>query len=287
MLVRMTDASIMSRDDGAADRGPDVADKALALVAYPARNGWPVDIRPAPRARDWLNLPPAHTGKHCLPLLVANEAGWELLNPRAFTVTWAGTGHREAITIEGDGKVYDGPAHSGFGAGILSFTVPFVFRTPPGWNLLVRGPANRPKDGVASLEGLIETDWSVATFTMNWQLTRAGAAVRFEDGEPFGMVVPQPRGLLTGFRPVLRDIASDHASKTATKEFARSRRDEQQARFLAENGFGESPPFNRQYFRGRYPDGRPAPEHETKLDLAGFADSRGPYGGGPAPADRD
>lgn len=287
MLARMTDAASLSRDDGATDRGPDGSGDALALVAYPAGNGWPVDIRPAPRARDWLNLPPAHTGKHCLPLLLANQAGWELLNPRAFTVTWAGTGHREALTIEGDGKVYDGPAHSGFGAGILSFTVPFVFRTPPGWNMLVRGPANRPKDGGAPLEGLIETDWSVATFTMNWQLTRAGAAVRFETGEPFCMVVPQPRGFLADFRPELRDIASDPATKAATKEFVQSRREDQRARFLAEHGFGESPPFNGQYFRGRYPDGQSAPEHETKLDLAGFADSRRPDGAGPSSADQD
>jgi Family of unknown function (DUF6065) len=43
-----------------------------------------------------------------------------------------------------------------------------VFRTPPGCNLYVRGPANSPKDGIAALEGIIETDWSEATFTMNW-----------------------------------------------------------------------------------------------------------------------
>jgi hypothetical protein len=49
-----------------------------------------------------------------------------------------------------------GPAMRHFGHGILTLHLPFLFRTPPGWNLLVRGPANRPKDGAAPLEGLVE-----------------------------------------------------------------------------------------------------------------------------------
>ena len=42
-------------------------------------------------------------------------------------------------------------AESLFGHGILTWTLPYLFRTPPGYNLLARGPANWPKDGSAHL----------------------------------------------------------------------------------------------------------------------------------------
>ena len=48
---------------------------------------------------------------------------------------------------------------------------------------------------------MIETDWSVATFTMNWKLTRPHWPVTFEIGEPICMVVPQRRGELESFHP--------------------------------------------------------------------------------------
>ena len=39
---------------------------------------------------------------------------------------------------------------------------------------MVQGPINRPKDGIAALPGIIETDWSPYSFTMNWMFTRPG-----------------------------------------------------------------------------------------------------------------
>src|SRR3546814_13729675 len=59
-----------------------------------------------------------------------------------------------------------------FGSGIVTFSLGHLFRTSPGVNLWIKGPSNRPKDGASPLEGIIETDWSPYTFTMNWQLTR-------------------------------------------------------------------------------------------------------------------
>jgi len=47
-------------------------------------------------------------------------------------------------------------------------------RTPAGVNLWVKGPANMVKNGVQALEGMVETDWTAASLTMNWKLTRVG-----------------------------------------------------------------------------------------------------------------
>ena len=73
---------------------------------------------------------------------------------------------------------------SHFGEGVITWNIPFLFRTSPGYNLLVRGPSNWIKDGVQALEGIVETDWAVQTFTMDWKFTRPRRWVRFEADEP-------------------------------------------------------------------------------------------------------
>ena len=69
-----------------------------------------------------------------------------------------------------------------FGHGVLTWHLNYLFRTSPGYNLYARGPANWPKDGIVPLEGIIETDWSVATFTMNWKVTVKNQPIDFEPG---------------------------------------------------------------------------------------------------------
>ena len=78
-----------------------------------------------------------------------------------------------------------------------------IFRTPPGWNLLVTGPINAAKDGIAPLTGIIETDWAPMTFTMNWRLTRPGQWVRFDAGEAIAHLMPVQRGMIGQWEPEL------------------------------------------------------------------------------------
>ena len=60
-----------------------------------------------------------------------------------------------------------------------------LFRTEPGYDLMVQGPDQPAQGWIAPLTGIIETDWAPYTFTMNWMFTRPGQVVRFEAGEPF------------------------------------------------------------------------------------------------------
>jgi hypothetical protein len=151
--------------------------------------------------------------------------------------------------------------------------VPYLFCTPQGYNLLARGPSNWPKDGISPLEGLVETDWSVATFTMNWKLTRPGLAVRFEADEPFCMVLPQQRGELESFRPVIRDLATDADAEAGARAWIESRHDALVRKFLAEYSpeyADERDAWERHYFKGTAPDGRAAPHHQTRIKLDEF-----------------
>jgi hypothetical protein len=247
------------------------------LIAFPAASAPSVSIVPAARERDWMNDTAGRWANRCLPLVIANESGWVLLNPQAFEASWTGEDAVEGVTVVMDDDLPVTPiVESNFGYGILTWAVPYLFRTPAGYNLLARGPANLPKDGIAPLEGVVETDWSVATFTMNWKFTRTHHRVRFEVGEPYCMIVPQRRGELESFRPVIRELATDPETELGAKTFSESRHGAMVRSFLG----GYSADYEKDhgswqgdYYRGFYPDGRPAPVHQKHLRLSAFEGS--------------
>ena len=248
-------------------------DDELALIAY--RTGPPpAALVPAPSMRAWIEATDDRFARRCLPLMMACQAGWFLLNSHSFRATWDGGDGLEALRLEYLSGEPPYPALSHFGYGILTFHVPYLFRTPPGWNLLARGPANWPKDGAFALEGLIETDWATATFTMNWKLTAVGRPVTFEAGEPFCMVVPQRRGELERFRPRVLDLEADPEVARGYAAWGESRE-----RFLAELEVPGSEAvkqgWQKDYFRGTAPDGTAAPAHQTKLPLREADDPEG------------
>jgi hypothetical protein len=233
-----------------------------------------VPIVPAPRRRAWMDAAKDRWPNRCLPLLVANESGWVLLNPVRFRATWNGDPSPDGITVEfvnADPRPH--PVSSHFGEGVLTFGIPYVFRTPPRWNLLARGPANWPKEGIAALEGLVETDWSFANFTMNWKFTRTDYPVEFEQDEPFCMLVPQRRGELESFRTEIRALSSDPETKAEFDVFEENREQMQVKKFLSmysREYESYKTDWERHYYKGLAPSGAPATEHQTHLKLSEF-----------------
>jgi hypothetical protein len=205
----------------------------------------------------------------CLPLLIANQAGWFVLNSHEFRATWNGAAEPSAVAIEYLNEQEPQPATTHFGHGILTWTLPYLFRTSPGYNLLARGPANLPKAGAYPLEGLVETDWSVATFTMNWKLTHPGTPVTFAVDEPICMLVPQRRGELEKFHAETRSLNSESELNQQHQQWSESRR-----RFLVEladtGSEAQRRAWEKDYFRGGAPGGVTAPDHQLKLQLREF-----------------
>jgi Family of unknown function (DUF6065) len=107
-------------------------------------------------------------------------------------------------------------------ASVLTFDVPCLFRTEPGVDLLATGPLNRPKDGLAPLTGIIETDWAPYTFTMNWVFTRAQLVV-LERGEPFCHIFPMGRGSLEQIEPEMRRLSEAPEIERQHKQWSASR----------------------------------------------------------------
>ncbi|MGA8548568.1 DUF6065 family protein [Mycobacterium sp.] len=245
------------------------------LIGFLTRDNAP-QIHPASTNRTWMRkMLETNTGwpNRCLPMLIANQSGWELRNPCAFTATWMGHENGVDVIIAPDkrdaGQLLP---LSHFGYGTLTWNLPVLFRTPPGYNLLVRGPANYPKDGVCALEGVVETDWASASFSMSWKLTRKMMPVRFEVDEPICMIVPQRRAELEEFAPELRRIESDEELQRKHELFRGSRNPAKQAEQVARVTAGEQVEWQGDYTRGRHTDGEPgAPDHQTRRQLRPFA----------------
>jgi hypothetical protein len=91
-------------------------------------------------------------------MMIANQHGLALLNRHKFAVTWNGGPDSAAVKIQFLSGEVPRDAVSIFGSGILTVTIGYLLRIAPGYNLYVRGPANSPKDGIAALDGIVESD---------------------------------------------------------------------------------------------------------------------------------
>lgn len=258
--------------------------ESMDLVCY-KYEGWGPRIRPASPKRRWMEETSERYAYRCLPLSIANAHGWELLSPVAFQARWAGGDDMESVEIRMD-PGYE--AHlkpvSLFGYGTLTFHIEGIFRTPPGWNLWVSGSPNNQKDGIQALGGVIETDWSPYTFTMNWRFTRPAHWVRFEENEPIAFIFPVERGRVEQFQPRVAPLEGDPELKRQFEMWSKSR--EAFQKWVVEtNPPAPSDKWQKLYYRGLDAEGRQgAADHQAKLRVQPFRNADGSIMDPPEPA---
>lgn len=245
---------------GGAPGAPDTP--SVKAFAVGDTHGWVIE--PASPRRDWMDAIPNGFAYRCLPLVIGNQSGWVIRCPAAFTAEWSGAPdlHATAITLDAGSERYKPVILSHFGHGILTFSLPWLFRTSPGLGLLVRGPTNAPKPGIAPLDAFVETDWSPYTFTMNWKILHARAPVRFERGEAIAQVLPYSMDLAERCAFSIAPIDADPKTRAAFEAWRASR-----------NTFNARPDrtaeeWQKGYMRGQTPDGSAATNHRTNLKLA-------------------
>lgn len=220
-----------------------------------------------------MDATPQAFANRCLPLMIANAHGWEILSPCGFQARWDGGTALSAVTVEpvsgADAALVPHVALSHFGSGVLTFHVNGLFRTDPGYDLFVGGPINASKDGISALTGVVETDWASATFTMNWRFTRPGAVVRFEKDEPFCHIFPVPHAYLEDVQPEMQEIADAPDIQEEYEAWSRGR-----STFLADLQEQKEEAlklgWEKTYFRGLTSEGRKHEAHRTKLGLKPF-----------------
>ena len=250
----------------------------MELILYPLSDQ-PAPVRPANARRAWMDQTPNSYAYRCLPLAIANQHGWEVFCPFGFTAKWNGGAKVEDVEIIPDGDDFTqkpGSALTNFGSGILTFEMGFMLRSPLGWNIWVSGPVNGVKDGIIGLSGVIETDWSPYTFTMNWRFTRPGE-VRFEPGETIAHFFPVRRDLFEHINPIERNIHTDPDTLQHMESWRIGR-----GRFNENLRIGDpetvAQKWQKHYYRGVYPDGSNGPnDHKIKLRIKPFdTDNDGP-----------
>jgi hypothetical protein len=238
------------------------------LTAY-VIDGHELRIRPAPLERAWMDSSNERFAYRCLPLNIANAHGWEILCTAGFAAYWNGSQALDAVRVLPDLNT-TAPAVSHFGHGILTFHIPCLFKTDAGVDLFATGPINRPKDGIAPLTGVIETNWSPYTFTMNWQFTRPNMVVRFEADEPFCHIFPVARGELEAVDPVICDLSENPDLEHDYKLWSESR-DDFNAGLKTPGSKAAEQRWQKTYFRGFTPSGKHGDNgHRSKLRLRPF-----------------
>jgi len=207
----------------------------------------------------------------CLPLNIANAHGWEILIPCGFEAEWnGGPAVNDVLVRVDEGTPSEKAPVALFGQGTVTFHVEGLFRTPPGYNLWIGGPPNGAKDGIAPLNGIVETDWSPFSFTMNWRFTRAHHVIRFEENEPFCFFFPIERGLIESVRPRILPIEEEHELKRRFEEWSAAR-DKFQAEVAVSPPEKPSEKWQKFYYRGVDACGASGPpDHQSKLRVAEF-----------------
>ena len=76
----------------------------------------------------------------CLPMVMANQWGWQVLCPTDVRVTWDGSPDRQGVCVEVDPK-YAAAIKSQFGSGIVTFSPPGCSGPRPAGTCTPRGRA--------------------------------------------------------------------------------------------------------------------------------------------------
>jgi hypothetical protein len=250
----------------------------LQIYRVPAKGRYP-QIVPASPDRDWMNITTGGWANRCLPLRIANEAGWFILNDSDFEVEWDGDPGMQSLHFTFPQPPTGMVPFNMVGYGIVSWVPPYLFRTPAGINLWVRGPANGPKDSISPLEGLVETDWLPYTFTMNWKITRPGVKIRFDKGEPICFLTPVRRFEAERLQPTLHNLASNSDLQTEYNLW-HERRLRAKAISGEDGSLGKLATSDQgHYIRGETATGIRVTEHQTKLHVKSVQEIEPALGG--------
>jgi hypothetical protein len=245
--------------------GGDARELPCSLTAYRLpRCANYLKIVPASANRAWMDVDTAGWANRCLPLRIANQSGWWVLCDADFEAVWTGKNAKDSVRIRFDRGQSSTCVSSMFGYGVLTFGLPYLFRTPPGWNLWARGPANLPKHSIAPLEGIVETDWLNFPFTMNWKFTERLKPVRFQRDEPVCMLVPIRRGDAESFRPEIRNLESNPEALRSFETGLAQRNEVRQELLQDKKVEGRALGH---YVRGEGYLGERNEEHQKRLDI--------------------
>lgn len=214
-------------------------------------------VEPLPMKRSWMNKVVGTNAYQCVPLNIANQYGWMVLNPTEFCAQWDGGEFKESLQVHYHDYPETNYAQSHLHNGTLTVVPDFIIKTPKGISTLIGGVPNYPIPRVTPLQAVVETDWLPFTFTYNFKFNLPGEVI-FKKGDPLFAFYPFKRGEIDKYEITMKPISSD---KDFSDEYFtyRDSRDK-----IIENGG----PFQKFYSKGRSAT-RPylIENHQTQLKL--------------------
>lgn len=180
------------------------------------------DIIPLPIKRAWMDNVIDTNAYQCIPLNIASQYGWAVLNPAEFCVTWNGGPNKEDLFIHYHEDPKINYAQSHLSNGILTIAPDFLIRTSENVSVITRGAPNHPIDHVLPLEGAVETDWLPFTFTYNMKFMSPGEVV-FRKGDPLFTFFPIERTYIEQFETRYESINDDKDFKEEYEAYRDSR----------------------------------------------------------------
>lgn len=246
---------------------PPTADpSAPSLTAYIVGNpdGWVLE--PASPRRRWMDEFADGFPYRCLPLSIANQCGWVIRNPVGFSACWYGGPLATDIRLSFDADTprFSREITSHFGGGVLTFSLPWLFRTSPGLCLYVRGLPNSIKPGAHPLDAIVETQWAPMTFTMNWKLLDETRTVRFEKGDALALLMPISLPMMEATNTAIKPIDADPTLAAEYRAWS-----EYRTGFIHRTDRAPED-WQKDYMLGRHVDGKPEPDHKSRLKLRQF-----------------
>lgn len=217
------------------------------------------EVVPLHRKREWMTNTFESFAYQCMPLNIANEFGWAVLNPASFTATWGGDQSTDGISV----VYHDEPpfdfVSSHFGNGVLTINVDFIIKTGKGVSTYIRSVPNEYITGLHALDAIVETDWLPFTFTYNYQF-KDHCSVTFDKSEPLFVFFPVVRKEIEKFDISFQTIDSDPKFAEQYNKYRESRQ------HILEN---PSDKFQRFYRDAKDPEGieYDADDHVKKVML--------------------
>lgn len=248
----------------------------MKITAYKVVDN-PCPLVPGTKRRQWMDDTVHQYAYRCLPMPIANCTGWQIHPPCDFTIHWDGSNHKEGLSFEyyQDGQSF---LESGFGCGIITFHPGYLFRTSPGWDLLVTGPPNLPISFAYPLSGVVETFWLPFTFTMNWKLYNSGS-FHWNKKDPLAFIMPVPHEF--EIETDIKDIKEDQELSARFDKWRDTRNQQLHDMSLAmDSGMkvGNVDPNNttthweKSYMHGVDKDGNKEVKHTTNRKFPEFKD---------------
>jgi hypothetical protein len=198
----------------------------------------------------------------CLPLTIGNQYGFAIKSLYDFEAEWKGGDAPNDVIVKVDGADGRQFISSHFGMGVITIQNRFVFRTPPGINLLTMNAPNVITPYLQNMTAVVETDNLRRDFTFNIRITVPNVKVQVKKGDIISGVIPIPRFTVENYEIKLANeyMSADVIAneRQAAIDFGKERSQEDTKK---PNGNG------RRYFNGEDVYGNKFTDHQKSMNM--------------------